>query len=71
MAEWKRAVYQQSDYTNKLLLLEKTTIMRSMTINRGMIKKCHSQLCPQDQPYKYNHFLRVLKKHGIKKEDYR
>lgn len=64
-------LYTPQHYENKLLLAEKTTIEKALKRENGSIKKAYNLLCPKGYYYTYNALLRVMRRHGIKKENFK
>lgn len=64
-------MFSTERYSNKLLVLEKETMIKAMIRTSGNVKKAYKLLCPNGYFYSYNALLKRLQNHGIKKEDYK
>ena len=63
--------YTPLHYQNKLLLLERKLITLALKREKGIVKNAHKLLCPKGQYYTYNALVRVIRKHGINKNQYK
>jgi len=64
-------MYNESHYSNKLLLAERQTIVKALTRTKGSIRKSHKLLCPKGLYYNYNALIKVIQRHGLKSSDYK
>ena len=68
-----RPEYEPEQYEGRynLLRVEKNSIIKQLVKKKGMISRVHKVLCPKNDPYSYNAFLRVLERHNIDAKEYK
>lgn len=66
-----RKKYNRTHYSNKLLLMERETIIKALEKTKGSVIKAHKILCPQEKPYSLNALQVRMISHDIQGKQFK